>query len=89
MHTQGMATRKASGRNIKESERNTAAVKLRIDPMLDEELRDFAEREGMTLSQAAEWCIFNALARANPVFTRRWHETKNPKFAAAHYGKKP
>lgn len=41
---------KASGRNIGEHERNTVAIKLRVLRPVADELRDRAERSGMTAS---------------------------------------
>ena len=47
-----MATKKASGRNVAESERNTIQVKLRLPPDVAEELDELAAKWGMTRSGA-------------------------------------
>lgn len=47
-----MAARKAPGRNIRESERGTEAVKLRLPSDVREDLEAIAARWGVTLSGA-------------------------------------
>lgn len=44
--------RKASGRNVREDERGTVAVKLRLPPDVAEDLDELAERWGVTRSGA-------------------------------------
>jgi hypothetical protein len=44
--------KKASGRNVREAERGTVAVKLRVPPEVAEALDDFAERRRVTRSGA-------------------------------------
>lgn len=55
--------KKAPGRNIRESERNTIAVKLRLDPETAEELRDLSADTGRTMSQVVDAALM-ALYRA-------------------------
>lgn len=43
--------KKASGRNIADSERNTTKITLRLDPESAEDLRDFAEESGKSMSE--------------------------------------
>ncbi len=43
-----MAAKKASGRNIREDERHTVQVKLRLPPDVAEDLDDLAARWGLT-----------------------------------------
>jgi hypothetical protein len=47
-----MASTKASGRNVRESERSTVQVKLRLPPDVAEELDEYAARKGVTRSGA-------------------------------------
>lgn len=53
----GMASKKPPGRNIREAERNTVAVKLRLPPEVAEELDELAERLRMTRSGAVAWLL--------------------------------
>lgn len=45
-----MAAKKKPGRNIREAERNTVAVKLRLPPETSERLDDLSEEWGVTRS---------------------------------------
>ena len=47
-----MATKKASGRNVREDERSTVQTKLRLPPELAEDLDDLATLWGLTRSGA-------------------------------------
>jgi hypothetical protein len=52
-----IAIKKASGRNIPESERNTVAVKLRLSPETAETLRELAELHGCTMSKLVDLAV--------------------------------
>jgi hypothetical protein len=52
LHNRRMASTKASGRNVRESERSTVQVKLRLPPDVAEELDEYAARKGVTRSGA-------------------------------------
>ena len=54
--------RKASGRNIREDERHTVAVKLRLPPDMAEDLNDLAARWSLTRSDAVARLIEEARA---------------------------
>ncbi len=47
-----MAAKKPSGRNVREDERSTVQVKLRLPPDVADELDDFAARHNVTRSGA-------------------------------------
>jgi hypothetical protein len=47
-----VATKKAPGRNVREDERGTVQVKLRLPPDVAEDLDDLAARWGVTRSGA-------------------------------------
>ena len=49
-----MASKKASGRNVTESERGTVAVKLRLDPETAEDLSQFAESAHVTRAKVVD-----------------------------------
>lgn len=49
--------KKASGRNVKENERGTVAVKLRLPPDVADDLDDIAARWGVTRSGAVALMI--------------------------------
>lgn len=48
---------KPSGRNVKEAERGTVAVKLRLPPDVADDLNALAERLGLTRSGAVGWLL--------------------------------
>lgn len=48
------AAKKASGRNVKEAERNTAALKVRISPKTAAWIREYADQAGCPQSYVVE-----------------------------------
>ena len=55
--------KKNPGRNVREAERSTIAVKLRLPPDVAEELDDVAERWGVTRSGAVARLLTIGIAR--------------------------
>lgn len=60
--------KKASGRNVKESERNTERVSLRLDPQTAEDLRELAEQYGVAMARVVEAAVALAMRNADSEF---------------------